>query len=766
MARHRAMSIRPTWLPPKALIPAPPRRHRRSSATRLSGASRPADFWQPPSIPLWFNRLTSKHESLNQSDFAQHCLGHADNIHGDGKYPLVNAANLVEQVRSIEANSRARGESMQRSHDNQAAVGTVESEKGTMTDSTLDACIEAEDRFQLSQFAIDHHTDGVLWTTPDGRLIYVNDAAVNMLRCDRSTLLTLALSDILQDWSNDDWTRQWQCLVQNNRTSVQAVLLRYDGTVTPVDLSNHYLTFKGREFNCCFLRDIWDSRLIDTEYQSLRHQLEQQVDEQTSALREEIKGREGIEAALLDETEKLQSILDNAGQGFLTFRRDLKVDVQYSEEARRIFGGEIWGASFPETVYPDDPSQQGFLRDLLTDVFSEPDADKREIFFSLLPNEAVIGGRTIDIKYKDIPLGDDDQEPRLMAVLTDITETRRLQNQLEVDRNRLKMVVKAVTNYNELVEAARDYQLFCSVGLDELVSSDTSVASTIDDIYRRIHTFKGTFGQLDFVNVVRQLHDLEARIADLRSVAAMVDRDRLFSMLDGAAMRSWLDRDMQALTDILGQEYFSREEKLEITPSQLFEIEEAMISLLSPVENKQLLPRITRLRYRPMKAMLGSYVDFVHRLATTNMKPIKPFTIDGDEVDVDPVRYHGFIKSLVHIFRNLVDHGLETEEERVRLGKNPEATVRCRIRAHASYMELEIADDGRGIDVCDVKRRVRNAGIMDEATLEAMKDAEAVTLIFLDGVSTAAEVNEISGRGIGLAAVKQELNKLGGTVAV
>ena len=174
----------------------------------------------------------------------------------------------------------------------------------------------------------------------------------------------------------------------------------------------------------------------------------------------------------------------------MTFGADLLIDVQYSEECRKIFGKEVWGLAFPDVICPIDEEQRRFLSELLADVFAEPDPMRQSVFFSLLPAEILVNGRYISIEYRNLKGAHYDHDRRLMAVLTDVTETRQLQSQLEQDRLRLKMVVKAVTNYNDLAEAVRDYQLFCGAGMGQIIESDQSVAGIIGEILRRVHTFK------------------------------------------------------------------------------------------------------------------------------------------------------------------------------------------------------------------------------------------------------------------------------------
>jgi two-component system chemotaxis sensor kinase CheA len=139
---------------------------------------------------------------------------------------------------------------------------------------------------------------------------------------------------------------------------------------------------------------------------------------------------------------------------------------------------------------------------------------------------------------------------------------------------------------------------------------------------------------------------------------------------------------------------------------------------------------------------------------------------EGEETAADKDVIETLAEPLVHLVRNSLDHGIETPEERTAAGKPAEATLSLRAQPEGDAVVIEVSDDGRGIDVEAVKRKAYERGLIDESALEAMSDAAAAELVFAPGFSTAAQISDVSGRGVGMDAVRSSIERLGGAVLV
>jgi two-component system chemotaxis sensor kinase CheA len=141
--------------------------------------------------------------------------------------------------------------------------------------------------------------------------------------------------------------------------------------------------------------------------------------------------------------------------------------------------------------------------------------------------------------------------------------------------------------------------------------------------------------------------------------------------------------------------------------------------------------------------------------------------VEGAEVEIDRRILEALKDPFIHLIRNCLDHGIEAPEERLRRGKPEAGSVRITIRqAEGSKVEVRVTDDGRGVDLPRVKRKAVERGIISEREASDLDDRSALNLIFASDLSTSPIVTEISGRGLGLAIVRESVETIGGSVDV
>jgi two-component system, chemotaxis family, sensor kinase CheA len=138
--------------------------------------------------------------------------------------------------------------------------------------------------------------------------------------------------------------------------------------------------------------------------------------------------------------------------------------------------------------------------------------------------------------------------------------------------------------------------------------------------------------------------------------------------------------------------------------------------------------------------------------------------LSGEETELDRNIVEELADPLMHMVRNAVDHGIETSEERVRVGKPPSAKVMLKAGHQAGHILIQISDDGRGLDCERILRKAREKGLIEPDA--ALSEAEIFNLIFQPGFSTAEKITDVSGRGVGMDVVRKQVQKLRGRVEV
>jgi two-component system chemotaxis sensor kinase CheA len=172
---------------------------------------------------------------------------------------------------------------------------------------------------------------------------------------------------------------------------------------------------------------------------------------------------------------------------------------------------------------------------------------------------------------------------------------------------------------------------------------------------------------------------------------------------------------------------------------------------------------VMRIRMVPISQIFGRFPRLVRDLTKTLNKKVN-LVIEGEETELDKSVIEDLLDPLMHSVRNALDHGVETPEERAAAGKSEEGTVLLKASNEGNMIIIEIADDGKGIDVEAVRAKAIERGLIHPS--KVLTEIEAFNLIFAAGFSTARQVTNISGRGVGLDVVKRQIEKLNGSVTV
>ena len=180
---------------------------------------------------------------------------------------------------------------------------------------------------------------------------------------------------------------------------------------------------------------------------------------------------------------------------------------------------------------------------------------------------------------------------------------------------------------------------------------------------------------------------------------------------------------------------------------------------------RELQDEVIEARMVPLDHITYIYPRMIRDLARVQNKKID-FIIKGKEIKLDRTILEEIGDSLVHLLRNAVDHGIETPEKRVKLGKKENGTILVTASRQENFVLIRIEDDGCGIDTKEIRKVALKKGIISRESAEQLQEEEAMQLIFTPGLSTSDSVTDISGRGIGMDVVKNRVERLGGSVKV
>jgi two-component system, chemotaxis family, sensor kinase CheA len=221
---------------------------------------------------------------------------------------------------------------------------------------------------------------------------------------------------------------------------------------------------------------------------------------------------------------------------------------------------------------------------------------------------------------------------------------------------------------------------------------------------------------------------------------------------------------LDKLMDLVGELVLTRNQILQFN----IEREDPALNATSQRLNlitTELQEGVMKTRMQPIGVVWNKLPRVVRDMATTLGKQIR-LQMDGADTELDRTIIEAIKDPLMHLVRNSCDHGIELPEVRLRAGKSPQGILTLRAYHEGGQVNIEIGDDGAGIDVARVKQKAVDNGLLRPEQSEKLGDREALGLIFQPGFSTAQVVTNFSGRGVGMDVVKSHIEKIGGVVDI
>jgi HPt (histidine-containing phosphotransfer) domain-containing protein len=432
----------------------------------------------------------------------------------------------------------------------------------------------------------------------------------------------------------------------------------------------------------------------------------------------------------------LKGLLDVSGQGFLSFNRELCVGPDYSRECVAILGEDLEGRPIDTLLFADAKARRDF-RNGLGLYFRG--AARPDVVFDLLDSRLTIADRTVRAEYKAV------DEDTVMAVLTDISEEVRREERERAENEKKAMILKVISHrgaFSTLERDARD--LLTALANGALRAEPGSPEA--DEVARSLHTFKGDAGFLEFRQTQRAAHELEQALADRSLLGEQFHPEQHVEHL-AAAFR----REQTVISENLGRAWVARADSVEI-PREEFTRLETHVRAHHP-DDQALADALASHGRQRVRDLLQRFPPMVAELAVGRGKQVAPLAVSGGEGIAASEAVEEVVAAFAHILRNMVDHGIEHASERTAKGKPGAGTLRIQVEDQPGEIVFTLSDDGRGVSLEEVERKARSLGLLADG--QDASPEQLLALIFQERVTTSAAVSLVSGRGIGLAAVRQ-----------
>ena len=252
-----------------------------------------------------------------------------------------------------------------------------------------------------------------------------------------------------------------------------------------------------------------------------------------------------------------------------------------------------------------------------------------------------------------------------------------------------------------------------------------------------------------------------AKIAQAKSLSKLSrEVQKSISSLTEAIKKEWSSPEGE-VTKLLSQ-CDAQIQKLREHTLKLYDHVSTEVFHLDPVID-ELQTRVKEIKMLPLATVFNGFPRMVRDIASQQGKEVN-LVISGEETELDKKVMQGIKTSLIHILRNCIDHGIEEPEMRTALGKPTYGTIKVSASHEGDNVVITIEDDGRGMDIDQIKQTALKKRLVSAGDLEGMTEKEVLNIVFRNGYSTSPMVTDVSGRGMGLDIVKRDITHLKGWV--
>jgi HPt (histidine-containing phosphotransfer) domain-containing protein/two-component sensor histidine kinase len=438
------------------------------------------------------------------------------------------------------------------------------------------------------------------------------------------------------------------------------------------------------------------------------------------------------EARIQTQNLEMRLVLDNVAQGFVVVSIHGIMSSQRSAILDEWFGRPKDGDTLSSYLAPHAANYAEWFDaglEAVRDAFFSP-----EVALDQIPKRFSAAGRNFDVSYTVIVKHGEVE--RVLVIISDVTAQLAHEQEERQQRELLALFQRILAD---------------RVGVDEFLAEAAGLVGAIREEsdtkvqQRLVHTLKGNCAIYGLEAYAELAHRIESELVETRAGLSDEQRRLLVDM--------WKEI-IQRVSKLLGR---SRRESVEIERAEL----EALIERArAGMPSGTLALALTDWEREPISRRFERLGRQAVGIARRLRKPEPRIEIDAGGIRLDPRGWAPFWSAMVHMISNAADHGIEDAATRIARGKPEAGTIALSARRTQGWLTIIVRDDGKGIDWEAVRASAARAGCAS-TTHEDLVDA-----LFADGISTRDEVSATSGRGVGLAALRQVISQLGGTINV
>lgn len=490
---------------------------------------------------------------------------------------------------------------------------------------------------------------------------------------------------------------------------------------------------------------------ITSKLSEANKNLEQKVEERTADLK--------------TSNDFIIGMINSLDEGLFVFTVTGKILPIYTKACEHFFGQGFHAKNVKQVLpFNDDEEAQKMIKNMFKEMIPF------ESLASLAPKSIGMSEEHVEdpeffhggLKY--FPMRNEEGAIQFVIVVAS-DETKEFQANYRTEQQKayVERVVKMIRGKNHFLTFLKETESNLSAAKQNIMEKEDDFDVAL--LMRIFHSIKGMAGQFSANELSRFVHQLEGEVSGHINSDKGTKKGYLPTLLEKIkTIEELMERVKEDGKEIIGGSIVDGVPREEIPRTTLKEFR-SMLELGLTDTKPELIESYDRLFLKvPIKSYFESYNEFLKDLTAKLGKKIHPIKFENGDILVDKVFYQPIFNNFVHIFRNIADHGIESPEQRMEKGKDPLGNITIQFKQVRRKIEINILDDGSGIDPERIREKMREKGYDEE--IIAAPDEDVITHIFDANFSTKEQVTSVSGRGAGMDAVKDIVEKNGGAARV